>query len=60
MKTLAMILAGWFLLATAALAQMPQPGPEHKKLDMFVGSWTLDGDMKPGEMGSGGKVTENE
>jgi hypothetical protein len=61
MKTLAMIFAGWFLLAAAALAQeMPKPGPEHKKLDMFVGKWTLDGDMKPGEMGSGGKVTENE
>jgi hypothetical protein len=61
MKTLAMILAGWFVLAGAALAQMPQPGPEHKKLDVFVGSWTLDGDVKPGgDMGAGGKVTENE
>ena len=61
MKTLAMILAGWFVLAGAALSQMPQPGPEHKKLDVFVGSWTLDGDVKPGgDMGAGGKVTENE
>jgi len=61
MKTLAMILAGWFVLVAAALAQMPQPGPEHKKLDVFVGSWTLDGDVKPGgDMGAGGKVTENE
>ncbi len=45
----------WLLLAAAALAQMemPKPGPEHKKLDMFAGTWTLDGDMKPGADGSG-------
>jgi hypothetical protein len=61
MKTLAVILAGWFVLGAAALAQMPTPGPEHKKLDVLVGSWTLDGDVKPGgDMGAGGKVTENE
>lgn len=61
MKTLAMISATWLVLGAAALAQdMPKPGPEHKKLDMFVGAWTLDGDMKPGEMGPGGKTTENE
>jgi hypothetical protein len=49
-------------LAAAALAQMeaPKPGPEHKKLDMFAGTWTLDGDLKPGPMGPGGKMTENE
>lgn len=50
------------LLATVAVAQMemPKPGPEHKKMDVFVGSWTLDGDMKPGPMGPGGKMTEKE
>lgn len=49
-------------LALSASAQMPmpKPGPEHKKLDVFVGSWTLDADMKPGPMGPGGKVAENE
>lgn len=62
MKNIGMIFVAWFVLAAAALAQMemPKPGPEVKKLDMLVGSWTLDGDMKPGEMGPGGKVTENE
>ena len=62
MKTLAMILAGWCLLAAAALAQMemPKPGPELKKLDMFAGTWTLDGDIKPGAMGPAGKSTETE
>jgi len=62
MKSIGMILAAWLVLAAAALAQMemPKPGPEHKKLDMFAGAWILDGDMKPGAMGPGGKVTENE
>ena len=62
MKTLAMISAAWLVLAVAALAQMemPKPGPEHKKLDFFAGSWTLEGDMKASEMGPGGKVTEHE
>jgi hypothetical protein len=52
----------WFALALAGLAQMemPKPGPELKKLDMFAGSWTLDADLKPGPMGPGGKVTETE
>ncbi len=62
MKTLGTILAVCVVWAAAALAQteMPKPGPEHKKLEMFAGSWALDGDMKAGSMGPGGKVTENE
>jgi len=62
MKTTALISAVWMFLALAAVAQMemPKPGPEHKKLDMFAGSWALDGDMKPGPMGPGGKMTETE
>ena len=48
--------------ATSAIAQMetPKPGPEHKKMEVFAGSWTLDGDMKPNAMGPGGKITEHE
>jgi hypothetical protein len=62
MKNIGMILAAGMVLTAAALAQMemPKPGPEHKKLDVFAGSWTLDGDMKAGPMGPGGKVTETE
>lgn len=61
MKTIAMICAAWLLLATAALGQMdmPKPGPEHKKLDIFSGTWALEGTMR-GEMAPGSKVTENE
>ena len=62
MKNLGTVVAAWLILATSALAQMemPKPGPEVKKLDMFVGSWTLDGDMKATPMGPGGKMTETE
>jgi hypothetical protein len=62
MKTTVMILTAWLVLAAAAFAQMemPKPGPEHKKLDAFAGTWTLDGDMKPGPMGNGGKMTETQ
>ena len=62
MKRLAMTLATIIVGTAAAAAQMemPKPGPEHKKMDVFAGSWTLDGDMKPGPMGPGGKMTETE
>jgi hypothetical protein len=59
MKKAGMTLAVCTILAAAALAQeMPKPGPELKKLDVLTGSWTLDGEMKPGAMGPGGKMTE--
>jgi len=60
MKTLVMIGGMWLALTLAALAQMPKPGAEHEKLDVFAGTWTLQGDLKPGAMGAGGSVTENE
>ena len=62
MKRPGMLLVTALLLATAATAQMqpPKPGPELKKLDVFVGSWTLDGNMKPSTMGPGGAISENE
>lgn len=61
MKRVAMILAALTLPAVlAAQSQPPKPGPELKKLDMFVGAWTLDGTMKASSMGPGGSMTENE
>jgi hypothetical protein len=62
MKNIGMIFATWLVLTAAALAQMemPKPGAEHKRLDMFAGAWTLDGDMRPSTMGPGGKTTESE
>jgi hypothetical protein len=62
MKLRGAVLTAWVLVAAAAAAQMqpPKPAAELKKLDVFVGSWTLDGTMKPGTMGPGGTMTENE
>jgi len=48
------------VLAAQAQMQMPKPGPELKKLDYFAGTWKLDGDVKPGPMGPGGKTTGTE
>jgi len=47
------------VLTAAAFAQMgpPKPGPELKKLDYFVGSWTSTGDTKPSPEGPGGPMT---
>ena len=60
MKGFTAVFAG-LLVCTGALAaqppEMPKPGPEHKKLDAFVGKWTFEGEMKPGPLGPGGKVT---
>jgi hypothetical protein len=61
MKRPGMILTALLMLAMTAVAQAPpKPGPELKKLDMFVGTWTLDGAMKASAMGPGGTMTENE
>jgi Protein of unknown function (DUF1579) len=62
MQRAGIILAAGLVLAAAALAQesVPKPAPEHKKLDMLVGSWALEGDVKPNPLGPGGKMTENE
>jgi Protein of unknown function (DUF1579) len=51
-------------LPAAAGAQAPQPppkpGPEHQRLGYFVGNWTSEGEMKPGPMGPGGKMTSTD
>jgi hypothetical protein len=62
MKKTKMTLVVWTILTTAALAQMemPKPAPELKKLEALAGNWSLDGDMKPGPVGPGGKMTETQ
>lgn len=62
MNKTGMALAAIVIMSAATFAQMeaPKPAPEHKKIDMFAGSWTLDGDMKPSSMGPGGKMSETE
>jgi Protein of unknown function (DUF1579) len=47
----------------SAAAQAPQaakPGPEHARLGYFVGKWNVEGEMKPGPMGPGGKMTSSD
>jgi hypothetical protein len=46
-----------FTGVAAQQPQMPKPGPEHQRLAAFVGTWTFEGEMKPGPMGPGGKMT---
>lgn len=38
----------------------PKPGPAQQKLGYFVGNWTTEGEMKPGEMGPGGKISSTD
>jgi hypothetical protein len=44
----------------AQAPQQPKPGPEHVRLGYFVGKWTVEGEMKPGPMGPGGKFTSSD
>jgi hypothetical protein len=43
--------------AMQAQAPAPKPDPEVKKLHVWVGHWTYEGEYKPGPLGSGGKET---
>lgn len=42
------------------MAYTAKPGPELRKLDYFVGTWIMNGEMKPTAMGRGGKMTETD
>lgn len=37
--------------------KMPKPSAEHQRLGYYVGTWSTEGEMKPSEMGPGGKMT---
>ena len=55
--SIAVLLAFSFAAAVAqAQMPMPKPAPELKKLDYFVGVWSVEGDLKAGPMGPGGKT----
>src|SRR5262245_7043672 len=37
---------------------LPKPGPEQQKLQVFLGNWTTEGEVKPSPLGGqGGKTT---
>jgi hypothetical protein len=50
------LLLGIVFLAQAQV-EAPKPAPELKKLNYFAGTWTAEGEIKPGPMGPGGKFT---
>ena len=57
----ASMLSALMVFAPALSAQNPpappKPGPAQEKLAYFAGRWTSAGEMKPGPMGPGGKVS---
>ena len=53
----ALVITVLLLTTVFGQEQAPKPGPELQKLNYFIGSWTSEGDMKPGPMGPGGKVS---
>jgi hypothetical protein len=40
-----------------AHAQPSRPGPEHRRLDVFVGKWNMEGEQYEGPVGPAAKVT---
>jgi hypothetical protein len=47
-------------LAVAQGQQAPKPGPENQRLAYFVGKWKAEGEIKPGPMGPGGKMSSTD
>src|SRR5688572_8932252 len=44
-------------LALALPTTPPKPGAEHKAMAYFAGKWPSEGEIKPGTLGPGGKMT---
>jgi hypothetical protein len=57
---LAVLLAAGPQVAAGQASQVPRPGLEHARLAYFIGKWRAEGDVKPGPMGPGGKMTSND
>jgi hypothetical protein len=53
----AVVVMGAAVCSVQAQMQAPKPAPELSKVEYFAGNWTSEGDMKPGPMGPGGKMT---
>jgi hypothetical protein len=54
-KTIALVVVACAALASAQDAS--KPGTEVKKLDYFVGTWSVVGEIKPSPFGPGGKLS---
>jgi len=60
LSLVALLTLGGAAIAQGPQAQAPKPTPEHQRLGYFVGTWTTEGEMKPGPMGPGGKMTSKD
>src|SRR5262245_18910586 len=63
MKRNLIVISALVVLCSAFLqAQAPKPGPDHKKLGVFLGSWSMDAEYKAGNSYGvpAGKVTQTE
>jgi Protein of unknown function (DUF1579) len=60
LKAIFALAAASAVAAPAAAQAAPQPGPEHQRLGYFVGRWKAEGEIKPGPMGAGGKMTSTD
>jgi len=57
----AILVSTLVLITASAWAQMtPKPGAEVKKLDYFVGTWTVEGTIPQGPWGPGGKFSSTD
>jgi len=61
-RSVAVILICGFtsLLRAQAPPAPPKPGPEHKKLEYFVGKWTVESEIKANEFVPAGKIVTTE
>src|SRR6185295_8681437 len=61
-RSVAVILICGFtsLLLAQAPPAPPKPGPEHKKLEYFLGKWTVEGEIKANEFVPAGKTVSTE
>ena len=61
-RSVAVILICGFtsLLLAQAPPAPPKPGPEHKKLEYFLGKWTVEGEIKANAYVSAGKGVSTE
>jgi hypothetical protein len=59
-RALTLVAATSVVGVQVARSQAPQPSAEHKQLGFFVGKWTVEGELRAGPMGPGGKFTSSD
>ena len=47
-------------LGAQSTSPAPKPGPEHRRLDAFVGKWSIDGQAQASPYGPAGKLTSTD